>query len=99
MQRSALSFTEKEDAEGNNCTMDPTAVKGLMSKSRKIIRQYNDDLDDGEHVREDRRPCGVCKDSIHRECQGLVKELEKITSLFAEGSLKDLCHCQCMLTF
>ncbi|XP_022334834.2 uncharacterized protein LOC111131536 isoform X2 [Crassostrea virginica] len=89
-----IDSEKKEDAEGNNCTMDPTVVKGLMSKSRKIIRQYNDDLDDGEHVREDRRPCGVCKDSIHRECQGLVKELEKITSLFAEGSLKDICHCQ-----
>lgn len=59
-----------------------------MSRTRKRIRQYNDHLDDLGLKDADGRPCRKCKESTLRECQALVKELQRAKDQFQESSIK-----------
>lgn len=66
-----------------------------MSRTRKRIRQYNDHLDDLGLKDADGRPCRKCKESTLRECQALVKELQRAKDQFQESSMKNKFPCDC----
>lgn len=74
---------------------DNTCIKEVMSRTRKRIRQYNDHLDDLGLKDADGRPCKKCKESILRECQALVKELQRAKDQFQESSMKNKFPCDC----
>ncbi|XP_048737240.2 uncharacterized protein LOC125652242 [Ostrea edulis] len=52
-----------------------------LSSTRKIMRDYNDNLQDGVYEDKDRGPCETCKRCITNECDGLIQELEKLNGL------------------
>lgn len=81
----------KEDI--GNASHDNTCIKEVMSRTRKRIRQYNDHLDDLGLKDADGRPCRKCKESTLRECQALVKELQKAKDQFQESSMKNKFPC------
>lgn len=68
---------------------DHTRIKEVMSETRKIIRDHNDRLDDILSKNGDERPCERCRESLLKECQKLVAELEKATNQFQKSTLED----------
>uniref|UniRef100_A0A8W8HYA2 Uncharacterized protein n=1 Tax=Magallana gigas TaxID=29159 RepID=A0A8W8HYA2_MAGGI len=81
----------KEDI--GNASHNNTCIKEVMSRTRKRIRQYNDHLDDLGLKDADGRPCRKCKESTLRECQALVKELQRAKDQFQESSMKNKFPC------
>lgn len=76
-----------QDNQDNNC------IKEAMSKTRKIIRDYNDILDDLTYKNGDGRPCERCRGSFLKECQGLVEELNRSKHQLQESHMKDIYPC------
>lgn len=83
--------SSKEDI--GNASHDNTCIKEVMSRTRKRIRQYNDNLDDLGLKDADGGPCKKCKESTVRECQALVKELQRAKDQFQESSMKNKFPC------
>lgn len=78
-----------------NTPQDDTSIKEVMSGTRKILRDHNDHLDDLVIKNEDGRPCERCMESLLKECQGLVEELERTKDQFQENNMKDKCPYPC----
>lgn len=76
-----------QDNQDNNC------IKEAMSKTRKIIRDYNDNLDDLTYKNGDGRPCERYGDSLLKECQGLIEELKRAKDQLQESRMKDIYPC------
>lgn len=72
---------------------DSTCIKEAMSSTRKLIRHCNDHLDDLKYEIEDGRPCERCRESVIKECQGLVHELQRAKDQYQESSIKDIYPC------
>lgn len=86
-----MPFTDdKKDTPQDN-----TSIKEVMSGTRKILRDHNDHLDDLVFKNEDGRPCERCMESLLKECQGLVEELERTKDQFQENNMKDKCPYPC----
>jgi hypothetical protein len=62
-----------------------------LSITRKTMRDYNDNLEDGVFEDRDRGPCQTCKRLITKECDGLIHELERLNNLH----LVSAGDCQC----
>lgn len=89
-----LHFTDdKKDTPQDN--QDNTCIKEAMSKTRKIIRDYNDNLDDLTYKNGDGRPCERYRDSLLKECQGLIEELKRAKDQLQESRMKDIYPCDC----
>lgn len=89
-----LHFTDdKKDTPQDN--QDNTCIKEAMSKTRKIIRDYNDNLDDLTYKNGDGRPCERNRDCLLKECQGLIEELKRAKDQLQESRMKDIYPCDC----
>nr|XP_034324909.1 uncharacterized protein LOC105325914 isoform X3 [Crassostrea gigas] len=85
------SKDDKKDTPQDN--QDNTCIKEAMSKTRKIIRDYNDNLDDLTYKNGDGRPCERYRDSLLKECQGLIEELKRAKDQLQESRMKDIYPC------
>lgn len=81
----SICYTESKDI------CDDFHLK-YLSSTRKIMRDYNDNLQDGVYEDKDRGPCETCKRCITNECDGLIQELEKLNGL----QLVSAGACRCM---
>lgn len=89
------SKDDKKDTPQDN--KDNICIKEAMSGTRKIIRDHNDNLDDLRLASKngDGRLCERCRESLLKECQGLVDELKRTKDQLQENNMKDKCLYPC----